>query len=490
MAGQAETNRVSLFVSPEVLWGETPGVAALAPKMYEIRMTSESLIHNKATVLSEVIRSDRMRDFIAEVGASAEGDIAFELAFQNLDLLLEAQLANDYEYLVEILQAAGIIDAVTSPNEFTSSTDDVFTGFVVGAEVWIGDEDGTNDFPVNADNNGRFVITAVDNGAGTTALTVATTNNQNNALVAETPATQIRVRTNMMEVATDIFTTTPDKIGSTTHDFVADMNLRVGQYIKTKGFATGVNNGVFKITVITANLLTLDTAAILTEGAATLVTFSGKQLKNGTALKSLLVEKKFDDITEFLSLQGVRAGEMTLSVESGAIVTGTVSTQGKQGLAASVTVSGNTIPGNLTDAMNATTNVGTILEGSTPVALTTAIRAIELNMNNNLRTKPVIASKFPVDVGYGFFEVGGSITVYFEDIVLYNKFIAHTESSLSFRFTDSAGNVMQFTVHRLFFSEGNPVTPGGNDDVILALTFSAIRDSTENSVMNIDLLQA
>jgi len=479
---QADTNRVSLFISPETLWGETPGVAGLAPKMYEVRMTGETLSHQKETVLSETIRSDRMRDSLAEVGVSTDGDMNFELAFRDWELVFETMLAADPIFIKEVTQAAGIIDAVNATSLFDSSTDDVFTEFVIGADVWI------SGFPLNVDNNGRFTITGVDNGAGTTALEVLSTNVDNNPLTDETPAGSITFKTNKASYATDIFTTSPNQIGSTTLDFIADLNLEVGQYIRTAGFVNSENNAVFKITVIAANLITLDTAAITTEGAAALVTFTGKRQKNGTAFKSLLVEKKFDDITQFMSLNGQRGGDMSLSVESGAIAGGTFSFMGKEGIPAAVTVAGVTIPAGISEPMNGTSNVGSIEEGG--VALTTALQSIELAFTNNLRTKPQIGDRSPIDIGYGFVEVSGTVTAYFEDLALLNKFINHTESDLSFRFTDAAANLIHFTLPRLFFSDGNPTTPGGNDDVLLPLEFSAIRDAAENAVIIMDMVAA
>lgn len=477
---QSETNRVSMYASPEATWGETVGAAALAPKMYELRMTGETVGHEKQTALSETIRTDRQRDFIAEVGASAAGGIDFELAFRDWDLFFEGIMANDSSFIREDTFGVGTIDAAVAANTFDSSVDAVYTGYVVGAEVWV------SGFVAQAVDNGRFIITAINNGVGITALTVALTDAQNNALVDETPAGSVTMKTNKFSAA-DISTTAPDKINAASTDFVADMNLAVGQYVRFAGFSEGANNTVFKILGITAAQLTLDTAVIVTETAAT-VTMTGKRLSNGIIAKSLLCEKEFADITQFASFPGLRPGEMSLSVESLALVTGSFSMMGKEGLPLGTPVAGVTIPAGSTDSMNATTNVGSIEEDGAP--LTTAIRSIELSVNNNLRIKPQIGSKSPVDIGYGFIDVSGSTLVYFEDLVLYNKFIQHTESSLSFRFTDADGNIIHFTLPRLFFTAGNPVASGGNEDVMVPLEFTAIREAASDTTIVLDMVAA
>ena len=113
----ADTNRVSLFISPEDddCWGGTPDTGPLAPKAYELRMTGETLVHNKQTVVSETIRTDRMRDTLSEVAVSVEGDINFELSFRDWELMLQGALAADFVYLVERTFATGQLDAVAGP---------------------------------------------------------------------------------------------------------------------------------------------------------------------------------------------------------------------------------------------------------------------------------------------------------------------------------------------------------------------------------------
>jgi len=217
-------------------------------------------------------------------------------------------------------------------------------------------------------------------------------------------------------------------------------------------------------------------------------------LKNGNGRKSLVLEKFFSDIVEYLGFNGLRGATMTFTAESGSIVNGAFTINGKEALLdvdPTASRSGQTVPSTVNDPLNGTTNLGTIEEAG--VALTTALQSIELEIGNNLRVKPQIGSKSPIDVGYGFVDVTGTVTAYFQDMALYRKFINHTSSSLRFRFTDgdgSTGNVMEFTIPKLFFSDGNPTAEGGNDDVLLPLEFTAVRDATTSAVLVIDIVEA
>jgi len=473
----ADTNRVSLFIAQEAddSWGETPGSGVLAPKMYEVRMTGESIVHEKETVVSEVIRSDRMRDTLSEVAALASGDINYELVFRDMDVLLETVFADQSLFILEKTFAAGDVSAIAATNEY-DGTAGTFTEFVDGAEVWV------SGFLANADNNGRFIITNVTAGD----LVVDTAALGGSDLTDETPAGTTIFKSNKVRSDADLVVGTTSTFTTTTLDFTT-LNLVVGQFFGTSGFVDSANNAVYEISAIAASTLTVVGTPLVTESAPATSAISAKRLKNGVGRKSLLVEKSFVDVAEFGSWRGMRAGTMSLTAESGSIVTGTISFTGKEGVPAAASVAGSTIAAGVTDALNATTNLGSIEEGG--ALLTTALQSLEMEIANNLREKPQIGSKSPVDVGYGFIDVTGTITAYFEDRVLWEKFVNHTASSLKFRLTDSNNNAMHFTIPRIFFSDGNPTAPGGNDDVLVPLEWTAVRDTVTSAVIIIDIIE-
>ena len=456
----ADTNRTSLYLSeePDDCWGDAPGVGVLAPKGYEVRMTGETLIHDKQTIVSNSIRTDRMRDTLSEVAVSASGDMNFELAFRDWDLALQAAFADQWVYLIERTMLAGDVQAINATNRFNVMQGTVdFANFVVGADVWV------SGFELNAINNGRMVITTVD-GADQ-FIEVNTEVEPTTSLTDENSGSGLPLTFKTPKgIFEDLEIQSSSTIGSATTDFLNDLNLSVGQWILMGGWDVPGNNIAVQITQITANQLTFNTTALTVETAGQNVTLTAQRLKNGIARKSLLVEKLFGDVNEYVYFPGCRIGEMSLSVEAQAIVNGTFSITGKEGIGSATSVLGSIVPAGVKDALNATTNVGNISEAGVPLA--TAIRSIEMSVGNNLRAKPQIGSKSPIDVGYGFVDVTGTITVYFQDRALFDKFVNHEATSLSFRFTDSEGNIMVFTMPRLYFSSGTPTAPGGNDDVV------------------------
>jgi hypothetical protein len=104
----AETNRGQARFSTESTWGETPAT----PLTRELRITSESLIHDKNTVVSEIVISDRQRADILEVGQSASGDINYELSYGDWEEFFESSFYNT-------IASATVLDSSTT---FTAST--------------------------------------------------------------------------------------------------------------------------------------------------------------------------------------------------------------------------------------------------------------------------------------------------------------------------------------------------------------------------------
>lgn len=264
--------------------------------------------------------------------------------------------------------------------------------------------------------------------------------------------------------------------------------LVVGQYVKISGAAQSGNNGIRKVTAKTSTNLTVDGAAFTAENNST-ATVKGKVLRNGVTKKSFLIEKRFSDVNQFIHFRGMRISQMSLAVESQAILTGTFSFMGARGYVQGTSIGNASSTAASSDAvMNGTSNVGTIEEGG--ATLTTALRALRLTLNNNLRELPEIGNKEPAGVNYGSIDLTGTIEAYFEDAALYTKLLNHTASSLHFRVQDSAGNVLLFTIPKVFYSEGNPNSPGINQDVMLPINWTAVRDPNTDCEFQVDALSA
>lgn len=264
-------------------------------------------------------------------------------------------------------------------------------------------------------------------------------------------------------------------------------NVVVGQWIYITDAVDTVNNGWHKVTAkASANEITVATS--LAAESADTVTIKGKYVRNGTTKRSFSIEQAFTDINQFFIFKGQRLSSMALNVSSGAIITGSFAFMGTAADRAGTTYANAITSATTTDVVNATSNVGSVVEGG--ATLTTALQSISLNVDNALRNQPAIANKYPAGIGYGRQTVSGSITAYFVDGTLYDKFLDHTSSSLSFDVSDAAGNRLRITLPKVYFQTDAPAPGGIDQDVTESIEFTAVYDSTTNCQIQIDVIAA
>lgn len=82
---QADTNRVIVRYATESTWATAP-----TGTYTEIPINSSGLAHNKQTVVSNRLRSDRQVPGILDVGADAAGDLPFELNYSDFEPFIES----------------------------------------------------------------------------------------------------------------------------------------------------------------------------------------------------------------------------------------------------------------------------------------------------------------------------------------------------------------------------------------------------------------
>lgn len=274
--------------------------------------------------------------------------------------------------------------------------------------------------------------------------------------------------------------------------FTTAAGFAVNMWIRVSGAYNSENNGLFRVTTRTDGALTLanGAASIVDEAAGETVTVAGKYVRNGTTNYSFLIEKQFLDVTKYVYYTGCVVGTLALTTTALEVVNGTFGLQGKQGVAMDSTVAGSVTDASTNEQVTASANVGSILIDN--VETTIPLRSIAANVDNGLRPRPQVGSKYSSNFGRGSFTVSGTVEAYFEDHTLYNKLIDHTAVELSWRVTDVDGNVIIFTIPEVYLNEGSPNAPGPNDDIILPLNFDAVvnKDTGYDFTLQIDVLSA
>jgi len=214
-------------------------------------------------------------------------------------------------------------------------------------------------------------------------------------------------------------------------------------------------------------------------------TWATNVLLAGTTRRSFTIERHHTDINKYLRSTGCSFNSMSLSVAPNSMVTGSLSVIGKSFSVASAAISGATYSAETTTAPF-DSFTGSINEGGSGIAVVTGI---ELSIDNGMEALYVVGSDETLVPSIGKSTVTGSITAYFENSTLIDKFIAETASSLEFTLTDQAGNSYVFELPNIKYNSGNPEV-GGPGAITVSLDFVALYDSGTASQIQITRVPA
>lgn len=267
-------------------------------------------------------------------------------------------------------------------------------------------------------------------------------------------------------------------------------DISAGQWIKIAGLVTssGANNGYYLVTAAAAGAITVSPVPSADEVDSGTMTISGSMLRNGSTEHSYAIERRLEDLDPdvFFAFAGMMVNSVSMSVQANSILTGAFDFIGKSATVATGAMStGSLTAANTNKVLNAVANVANILEDNAAVA-TCLIRGVDFSVNNNLRGLDSIGQLGNCDIGIGQCDVTGSLEVYFQNKDLYAKYIAGTETSLSFRAADASGNAYIVTFHRIKFSADTVNTPGANSDIMESISWTSLRDETYDCQVQID----
>lgn len=205
-------------------------------------------------------------------------------------------------------------------------------------------------------------------------------------------------------------------------------------------------------------------------------TWAADVLKQGVVQRSFSILRRFSDITQYEVFTGCVPNKLVLDLKAeGGVIMGTVSFIG-----ANMTTS---LPAGSTYAA-ADTNIpmdsfsSALYEGGT---VTNKVSAVNFTLENGIEASYVVGSKFAAQVTWGRSKASGKVTAFFEDLVMFNKFVNETASSLVFTTSDGSQNFTWTLSNLKFTTADNPVNDEG--PILLDMDFKALHDPTNTNVM-------
>jgi hypothetical protein len=200
------------------------------------------------------------------------------------------------------------------------------------------------------------------------------------------------------------------------------------------------------------------------------------QLKVGTTRRSFTIERLFSDITQYHRFTGCNFSTLSLSIAPNAMVTGSLGVIGKGMTTATAIITGATYPA-ATTTSPFDSFTGTINENNSAIAV---ITSLDINLDNGMNPLFVVGSAETLQPSIGRSNVSGSVSAYFEDSTLLDKFLNETETSIDFTLVDTAGNEYFFDLPRIKYSAGQPdVSDEG--PVTISFDFQALYNAADTT---------
>ena len=455
-----------LFYTLEDSFGSGPSVL----NMTEVRNTEDSFSLVRDNFVSDERRGDRGIHDVRLGNKQPAGDLGLELSYESFDTFLANALCADLAVngISTTNMAATTLVAATGVLTDAGETF-IADGYTVGDKVVV------TGFDTSA-NNTTYTINALTETTLTLSPTTAMVNQPapeaDVDLVAysawQKPYDDLTV-TVTADSATDTFTRAA---GSWLTD-----GCRVGDVITTTTFDVEAgNNMTTQITALTALIMTVSGALTTAASDEGVWNTTAREIKKGTTVRSVVMEKAFTDISEYQKYTGGVINTMSLDVNPNAMVTGSFGFLFKDAVNDSSAYHAGT-PESVAVHRPFDGFTGYIKEGS---ASNAQMSALTISLDNGFERNFVLMANTCPQMTSGKSNVNGSITLYFADTTIYNKFVNETESVIEISLQDDDLNGYVITLPRLKYTSGDvPVNSDGA--LINTMNFQALDDTTELS---------
>lgn len=198
----------------------------------------------------------------------------------------------------------------------------------------------------------------------------------------------------------------------------------------------------------------------------------------GTTLKSFSIEDALNDITQFRLFTGMAVSSMGVSIQPNQMVDTTFTFVGSNmtasGTGKTITAASSNQP---FDAYSGDVSIGNV----SAATASGIVSSIEFTINNSLSPTFVVGSDSTPQLEYGRAEVTGTITTYFEDLALVNRFLNETETEIEVSVDDPTGvNPYTFSFPKCKINSANADLSNPQSRFVTS-EFVALYNATEGS---------
>lgn len=247
----------------------------------------------------------------------------------------------------------------------------------------------------------------------------------------------------------------------------------IGQHIVTTGFSNSPNNGLFKVTNVSGQVVTVDSDTLVDETAESTANMKGDYIRNGVTRTSFTIERGHHDVSQFFLYSGKVPNTIEFIFESKSKVMVNLGFIGKDEVLKQVTSAGTPTAAPDAPVFNTSASVGTVnIDGSAVEAC--LVESLTLTMDNQAEGKPALGTLGFCNVVGRSIKMEGEIALYFNDATYYNKYKNSSSFSVDIPLTDSLGNYYILHLPACKYNKATANISGKDDDVLVDGTFLGI----------------
>lgn len=190
----------------------------------------------------------------------------------------------------------------------------------------------------------------------------------------------------------------------------------------------------------------------------------------GIETPTFTFERIFNDIGRYETFTGCAINTFSLQIQTNAMVTGTMGIVGKGVKFAPTPTAAEELPSYTQSPLDGFH--GELKEGGVPMSV---ITSIELNIENGIETANALGSDEAVALIPARINITGTVSAYFQDMDLLNKFINEVESEISVTLGTGGPGSYIFKLPRIKYSGGTN-SVDGEGPIMLDMPFQALLD--------------
>lgn len=204
------------------------------------------------------------------------------------------------------------------------------------------------------------------------------------------------------------------------------------------------------------------------------------ELKIGQALKSFSVELGHLDIDQYRLFTGIVANTLSLEINLDGVVQSTFGLIGKD-MSVSV-LSADTDGITTAPVKEPFVHFDGVFKENDVVS--SVLTGISLSIDNGMSSNYALGDASLKSITSAMVNVSGTVTAYFEDAALLNKFINETSTSIEFTLDDGAGNAHTWLLPKVEFN-GADISVGDAGTIPISIPFVALYDATEATTIKV-----